>query len=52
MTSWTPMTTPPPTDGRYLIHAPSADPDLPFIAIAWWNLPPWVKGSRTSAGAR
>ena len=28
---------PPPKPGSYIIHAPSADPDLPLICVAWWE---------------
>lgn len=27
----------PEKEGVYLIHAPSADPDKPFIHVAWWS---------------
>jgi len=27
----------PPEDGAYLIYAPSADPEKPLIATAWYN---------------
>lgn len=45
----------PDEDNRYLVHCPSADPDKPLIAIAWYNpnpgqwslLPsPWIAAIR------
>jgi hypothetical protein len=29
----------PSDDGMHLIYAPSADPQRPFIATAWWSEP-------------
>lgn len=47
--NWVPVTDRLPTeDGKYLIYAPSADPDKPFIHVAWydpgfgWSLLPQV----------
>jgi len=33
----------PEEDGKYLIHAPSADKEKPFITVAWYepDLPGW-----------
>lgn len=27
----------PKEDGHYIVHAPSADPDKPLVAMAWYN---------------
>jgi len=31
-------TNPPTQSGHYIIHAPSADPEKPFITMAWYDL--------------
>ena len=36
---WNDAKTDPPTQsGSYIIYAPSADPTMPFISMAWWDL--------------
>lgn len=47
MDSWIPISTLPEDAGTKVIYAPSADDDLPFIGMAWYeppgtgNMPGW-----------
>jgi hypothetical protein len=38
---WQDKSPPPERTGFYLIHAPSADPKSPLLAMCWWNGETW-----------
>jgi len=38
MTDWIDFAKQSPDDGgRYLVFAPSMDPEVPFVTVAWWS---------------